>query len=137
MKPDAKTKRNPTWTGPVYSEQFSRNNSHVFESPYEFQYFIEQEASMDQFLEKPDYVWATKLLPPVRMDWKDAQYIVASSSPLAIPKSIKKLEAAINEFNADNARPTLGPDYSTIVPLQWLDPAPKKSARPQAPPEDE
>lgn len=125
-QPTADTKRAPRWTGRVYSDEFPDRGDHVFASPYDFQYFIEQEFAMDPHLVKPDFVWVAKRIPPTRVDFRDVQYLIECCPLPPTPKSVEDLKAAIEAFNIANAVVRYAPDYTTIVPLYWDEPAPKK-----------
>lgn len=129
-KPTAATKRVHNWKDRVYSEKHG-----VFESPYEFQFFVEQEVAMDPFFEKPDYVWAAKVVPSVRIDPKDVDYLLSIQQATPTRKSLKALRAAVEQFNIANARVAYGPDHSTIIPLEWAIQSPKKPKPPAEPSE--
>lgn len=129
----AKARRTSKWNGFVYAETYYQGKGCVFESVYEFQYFIYEEASMDPFLEKPDFIWAAKEAPSIRLVADDLFYLATWPLKRRIAKGLTELKAAITSaveaFNTANARVVFHPDYSIIIPLQWDEPVIKKAQR--------
>lgn len=126
-KPDADTRRIHTWKGRVFSDEHG-----LFNSPYEFQFFVDQEVAMDPFFERPDFVWTAKRLPPVRIDFMDVQYLIESCPSTPTQKSVQDLRTAVKAFNTANATVRYVPDYSAIVPMEWTVTTPAKRVSPPA-----
>lgn len=119
----AEAKRDPDWTGWIYSDEYNGGSDGFFESPEDFMERLTEDIDRDMELRRPEFVWATTSRPIVNIDADDVIGLITDDRPENWEESdlsgVDELKAAIAAFNAANMALMYEPDFKVIVPLKW------------------
>lgn len=119
----SKAKRDPEWSGWVFSDEYSGGSDGFFDSPEEFMEQLNDDIDRDPDLGRPEFVWATVSRPIVNIGVDDVLGLITEDRPENWDESdlngVDELKAAIDAFNAANPALMYEPDRKVIVPLNW------------------
>lgn len=122
-KLSAEAKRDPDWTGWVYSDDYSGGSDGFFDSPEDFTERLTEDMDRDPDLGRPEFVWATTSRPIVNIDVDDVIGLISEDRPENWDESdlngVEELKMALAKFNAANMALMYEPDFTVIVPLNW------------------
>jgi len=119
----AEAKRDPDWSGWVYSDDYHGGNDGYFESVEEFVERVEDDFARDPMTPRPAYVWATVARRIVNIGVDDVLGLITEDRPEDFETSdcngLNELKAALEAFNNANQDLMYEPDRRIIVPIKW------------------
>ena len=119
----AEAKRDPDWSGWVYSDEYHGSSDGYFDSVEDFMERVEDDFARDPMTPRPAYVWATVAHRIVNIGVDDVLGLITEDRPEDFEasdcNSLDELKAALEAFNNANQDLMYEPDRTTIVPIAW------------------